>query len=48
MKRKSKRIELSAECIRYFAKKAIDNDSTFKPYVESLLESIAKGVTIKP
>lgn len=41
MKRKSKRIELTLECIKYFAKKAIDNNSTFKPFVEKILEEMA-------
>ena len=42
MKRKSKRIELTTECIKYLSKKAIDNDSKFKPYVEGLLEAMVQ------
>jgi hypothetical protein len=39
--KKSKRIELTENTIKYLAKKAIDNNSTFKPYVEQILESLA-------
>ena len=39
--KKSKRIELTENTIKYFAKKAIDEGTSFKPYVESVLESLA-------
>jgi hypothetical protein len=39
--KKSKRIELTENTIKYLAKKAIDEDTSFKPYVESILESLA-------
>ena len=38
MTKQSKRIELSAECIKYWAKKAIDEGTSFKPFVEAHLE----------
>ena len=39
--KKSKRIELTENTIKYLAKKAIDEGTSFKPYVESILESLA-------
>ena len=39
--KKSKRIELTPNTIKYLAKKAIDEGASFKPYVESILESLA-------
>lgn len=36
--KKSKRIELTDDCIKYWAKKAIDEGSNFKAYVERYLE----------
>ncbi len=39
--KKSKRIELTENAIKYLAKKAIDEGTSFKPYVESILESLA-------
>lgn len=36
--KQSKRLELSAECIKYWAKKAIDEGTSFKPFVEAHLE----------
>lgn len=39
--KKSKRIELTPNTIKFFAKEAIDNGTVFKPYVEQLLESLA-------
>lgn len=39
--KRSKRIELSENTIKYLAKKAIDEGTSFKPYVESILESLA-------
>lgn len=39
--KKSKRIELTENTIKYLAKKAIDEGTSFKPYVEQLLESLA-------
>ena len=41
MNKKSKRIELTENTIKYLAKKAIDEGTSFKPYVESILESLA-------
>lgn len=38
--KKSKRIELTENTIKYLAKKAIDEGTSFKPYVESILESL--------
>jgi hypothetical protein len=40
--KQSKRIELSAECIKYWAKKAIDDGTNFKQLVEAHLEDAAK------
>jgi len=39
--KKNKRIELTENTIKYLAKKAIDEGTSFKPYVESILESLA-------
>lgn len=39
--KKSKRIELTENTIKYLAKKAIDEGTSFKPYVEQILESLA-------
>jgi hypothetical protein len=39
--KKSKRIELTENTIKFLAKKAIDNGTSFKPYVEQILESLA-------
>ena len=39
--KKSKRIELTENTIKYLAKKAIDEGTSFKPHVESILESLA-------
>ena len=39
--KKSKRIELTENTIKYLAKKAIDEGTSFKPYVECILESLA-------
>lgn len=36
--KKSKRIELSDDCIKYWAKRAIDEGTSFKPCVEAYLE----------
>ena len=33
--------DVTDETIKFFAKEAIDNNSTFKPYVEQILESLA-------
>lgn len=41
MTKKSKRIELTENTIKYLAKKAIDEGTSFKPYVEQILESLA-------
>lgn len=39
--KRSKRIELTENTIKYFAKKAIDEGTDFKNYVQDLLESLA-------
>jgi geranylgeranyl pyrophosphate synthase len=39
--KKSKRIELTENTIKFLAKKAIDEGTSFKPYVEQILESLA-------
>ena len=39
--KRSKRIELTENTIKYLAKKAIDEGTSFKPYVESILDSLA-------
>jgi geranylgeranyl pyrophosphate synthase len=39
--KRSKRIELTENTIKYLAKKAIDEGTSFKPYVEQILESLA-------
>jgi len=36
--KKSKLLHLSDDCIKYFAKKAIDEGTSFKPFVEAHLE----------
>lgn len=36
--KKSKLIELTPECIKYWAKRAIDEGTSFKPCVEAILE----------
>ena len=36
--KKSKRIELTENTIKYLAKKAIDEGTSFKPFVEAHLE----------
>ena len=41
--KKSKLIELTPECIKYWAKKAIDEGTSFKPCVEAYLEREAKS-----
>lgn len=38
-KRKSKRIELSPECVLYLSIKALEANSNFKNFVEDILES---------
>ena len=44
--KQSKRLELSAECIKYWAKKAIDEGKSFKPFVEAHLEDVAKPLIV--
>lgn len=39
--KKSKRIELTENTIKFLAKKAIDEGTCFKHYVEQILESLA-------
>lgn len=36
-----KLIDLSDDCVKYWAKEAIDNGSSFKPFVETFLENIS-------
>jgi len=44
--KQSKRLELSAECIKYWAKKAIDEGTNFKQLVEAHLEETAKPLIV--
>jgi hypothetical protein len=44
--KQSKRLELSAECIKYWAKKAIDEGTNFKQLVETHLEDAAKPLIV--
>jgi predicted DNA binding CopG/RHH family protein len=41
--KRSKRIELTENTIKYLAKKAIDEGLTFKTYIEQLLERLANN-----
>ena len=45
--KKAKLLNLSTECVKYWAKKAIDKGTSFKPFVEAHLEREAKKRTNK-